>query len=224
MGKKGVCISLALVVAACVTSKQYLKDWQSEVAPGVSTQVVELDRFPKAGRVFEVRRTYVTSRESRWNRRTPPEGYIEQLKVADNKGRLEFWRNGQFIHTIWLGECFSFASMDENHDYAAEGQPASFTAPADCRLWDGREWHQTYRTLVKGWVNPCVYEAKRLAKFVRLPDGKTSVRTETAIHLTVEKDGSTHDLRNWVEYDPDKKFFRAFDVGYVGSVQVIREL
>lgn len=217
------CLTIAMM--ACATDKQYMKDWQSADQPTVAKQVVTLDRYPKAGRAFEVRRIYRTNRDSRWNRRTPPEGYIETLKVADDKGRLEFWRDGKRIHTIWLGECFSFASMDENHNFAAQGKSALFTAPTDCKLWDGREWHQTYRTLVQGWVNPCVYEAKRVARFIDTGEGKpTVIRSESTIHMTMEKNGRTHDWKDWVEYDVNLRFPRAFNVGYIGTVQVIKEL
>ena len=218
-----VCVGLALSACQTGAPKEYLTDWQAQDAPGEPSEIITLPQFPKAGRAFEVRRTYTTTRSSRANRRTPPEGYRELLKVADSEGTLEFWRDGRRVHTIKLGQCFSFAKMDKNHDFGKRGSPAYFTAPADCRVWEGRAWDQTYRTLVVGWHAPCVYEARRQATIIK--DGNRSlVRAATDITMTQEKDRVTKSWSNVAEYDPDAKFFRMFDVGYVGKVEVLSEV
>ncbi|MCH8839514.1 MAG: hypothetical protein IH831_02320 [Planctomycetes bacterium] len=211
-----------LLFSACAP-KEYLKDWQAIDAPAETANIVTLPAFPEGGRQFEIRRTYMTTRPSRWNRRTPSEGYLETLKVADNHGTLEFWREGKLIHTIRLGKCFSFAMMDENHDFAARGAPAYFTAPPDCKVWNGRKWHQSYRTLTTTRTLPCVYEAKRSAT-VTGSGGARLVRSGTRIHMTEERDGSTKDWSNWVEYDVSQRFFKKFNVGYVGKVEILREI
>ena len=208
--------------SACAP-KVYLKDWQAMDAPAEKSQIVTLPAFPKEGRQFEIRRTYMTTSSSRWNRRTPQEGYLETLKVADNNGTLEFWRQGKLIHTIRLGKCFSFAMTDENHDFGARGAPAYFTAPPDCKVWEGRKWHQSYRTVTTTRTLPCVYEAKRSAA-VKGSGGARLIRSGTQIHMTEERDGSTKDWSNWVEYDESLGFFKMFNVGYVGKVEVLREI
>lgn len=214
--------ALALAVGASAP-KAYLKDWQAVDAPADASQIITLAAFPEAGRQFEVRRTYRTNRSDRRNRRTPRKGYVETLKVADEKGKLEFWRDGKLIHTIRLGPCFSFAMMDRDHDFAGQGSPAYFTVPPDCKVWDGRKWNQTYRTLVVGWYNQCVYEAERYAK-VTGDSGARVVRSSSSIHMTMEKDGTTYDWRTVVEYDEKLSFFKMFDVGYVGKVEILREI
>ena len=72
-----------------------------------------------------------------------------------------------------------------NHDFARQGSPAYFTAPPDCRLWDGRTWDQTYRTLVMGWRNPCVYEARRKASVYDYEGSRRAI-AGTRIHMTME--------------------------------------
>lgn len=215
-----ICTGLALTACA---PKEYMKDWQAEDAPANPAEIVTLPTYPKAGRTFKIHRTFPTTNSYRANRKTPPEGYAETLKVADDEGALEFWRDGRLIHTIKLGPCYSFAKLDENHDFAKRGSPAYFTAPPDCRLWDGRDWLQTYRTLVVGWTAPCVYEATRWATFVN-DGGRRIVRSHTGIVMTMEKDYSTHTWSKDVDYDPETKFFRVFDVGYVGKVEVLEEI
>ena len=42
--------------------------------------------------------------------------------------------------------------------------------------------------------------------------------------MTMEKNGRTFDWSKVVEYDPELKFFKMFDVGYVGRVEVLREI
>lgn len=216
-------IGLSAVLGACVAAKEYLEDWQSMELPSEESQVITVPAFPEAGRTFKIHRTFTTKRSKWAKRRTPPEGYDELLKVADSEGTLEFWRDGKLIHAIQLGPCLSFAKMDRNHDFAKQGSPAYFTAPSDCRVWDGREWHQTYRTLVVGWHNPCVYEAKRRAYFMGDGDG-LRVRTSTDIEMTVEKNWRTNSWSSVVEYDPELQFFRMFNVGYVGRVEVLEEV
>ena len=91
----------------------------------------------------------MTTRSSRWNRRTPSEGYLETLKIADNNGTLEFWREGKLIHSIRLGRCFSFAMMDESHALCCKGGTCLLHCPTlICKALERcRKWHQSYRTL-----------------------------------------------------------------------------
>ena len=42
--------------------------------------------------------------------------------------------------------------------------------------------------------------------------------------MTEERDNSTKDWSNWVEYDVSLGFFKRFKVGYVGKVEVLREI
>ena len=212
-----------VILAGSVTAKEYLKDWQSMDAPKDAAKVITIPQYPEAGRIFEIRRTFLTKRSDRRNRRTPPGGYKETLKVADDKGTLEFWREGRRIHRIELGPCFSFAKMDRNHAFGRRGSPAYFTAPPDCKVWDGRLWNQTYRTLVVGWSNPCVYEAKRSATVFEIEDARR-FRTSSTIHMTMDKNGKTYDWSNVVEYDENTRFFSMFNVGYVGRVEILREI
>ena len=203
--------------------KKYLDDWQSMEMPEDPADIITVPRFPEEGRQFEIRRTYLTKRSSRARRRTPSGGYVEILKVVDSRGGLQFWRKGEWIHSIRLGECLSFANLDNSHDFAARGSPAFFTAPPDCKVWEGREWHQTYRTLVPGWPKPCVYEAKRRANVYRTENGRR-FKASTEIDMTMEKDGTMHSWSNVVVYDENLGFFSEFDVGYVGRVEVLREI
>lgn len=212
----------SLGLTACAP-KEYMKDWQSQDAPEDRGEIVTLPTYPESGRAFNIRRTYTTTRSSRANRRTPAEGYLETLKVVDDQGTMEFWRDGRRIHTINLGPCYSFAKMDKNHDFEGRGSPAYFTAPPDCRLWDGRDWNQTYRTLVVGWHAPCVYEATRRATFRNDGDHRI-VHTYTSIVMTMEKNGSTQSWSNELAYDPETEFFKMFHVGYVGKVEVLGEI
>lgn len=219
-------ISGFLAYYFCLTAVrriEYLQDWQATNAPANTSNIITLPLFPKEGRQFEIRRTYVTKRLSRWNRRTPPEGYLETLKVADSNGTLEFWRGGLLIYTIQLGKCFSLARMDEDHDFGESGTPAYFTAPPDCKVWSGRNWHQTYRTITTTRTSPCVYEAKRSASVTR-SGGVRLVSSHTRIHMTEEKDGSTRGWSTRVQYDDGLSFFKMFNVGYVGRVEVLREI
>lgn len=220
----GSMCTILLLVTACVTSKEYLKDWQSADAPNDVSDIIVLPEYPEAGRTFEIRRTYETNRRDRAKRKTPPEGYLEILKVVDEKGTLEFWRDGNFIHRVQLGKCFSFAKMDKHHNFAAGGAPAFSTAPPDCRVWPGRQWHQTYSSLVVGWNRPCVYEAKRVVDISTDTGGGRIVSSTSLIHMTMEKDGQTFDWKNLVRYDENLRFFKNFDIGYVGSVVVLREI
>ena len=82
MTKSTWALSLTLVLVACAqpVPKEYLKDSQSMDAPSDASKVITLPEIPKAGRKFEVRRTYETNRSDRQNRKTPPGGYIETLK------------------------------------------------------------------------------------------------------------------------------------------------
>lgn len=213
---------LLATIGACAPSKEYMKDWQSMDAPQDQSKIFSTPKFPEAGRTFEVRRTFPTPRKWQQSLETPWDGYEELLKVVDNKGTLEFWRDGNRIHTIKLGECFSFAELDQNHDFANWGPPAYLTVAPDCRVWDGRKWNMTYRTRVR-WKAPCVYEAKPEA--IVFKDGDSwLVRTRTSIVVTMERDGSVYSSSSIVEYDPKLKFFKSFDNGYVGSVRVLREI
>lgn len=220
--RNSVLFGAIFLFSACAP-KEYVKDSQAIDAPAEKTQMVTLPAFPEKGRQFEIRRTYLTTSSSRGNRRTPPEGHLETLKVADKNGTLQFWRQGNLIHTIRLGKCFSFAMMDENHDFAARGAPAYFTAPPDCKVWSGRKWHQTYRTVTTTRTLPCVYEAKRSAAVTGSGNARL-IRSGTQIHMTEERDGSTKDWSNWVEYDVSQRFFKKFNVGYVGKVEILREI
>lgn len=201
----------------------YLEDWQSTDGPNDPSKIVTIPRYPEQGRKFEIRRIYLTENLDRKKLQTPREGYIETLKVSNGNGILEFWRDNKLIHTITLGECFSFAKMDEHHNFARQGSPAYFTAPPDCTVWDGREWHQTYKSLVGGWEKPCVYEAKRQAKILAAGNGKNFISISN-LHLTMEKNGKTYNWSNYVEFDGDLQFFAMFDVGYLGRVEVLREI
>ena len=42
--------------------------------------------------------------------------------------------------------------------------------------------------------------------------------------MTEERDGSTKDWTSWVEYDVSQRFFKKFNVGYVGKVEILREI
>jgi len=217
-----ISVLLVATTGACAPTKEYMKDWQSMDAPEDQSKIVTTPKFPQAGRSFEVRRTFPTHREWQTSLKTPSNGYMELIKVADNNGTLEFWRDGNRIHTIKLGECFSFAELDKNHDFANWGSPAYLTVAPDCRVWDGRKWNQTYRTRVN-YKAPCVYESKPEA--VMFKDGDSwLVRTRTHATVTMERDGSIHSNYHTVEYDPKLKFFKSFKNGYVGKVEVLREV
>ncbi len=187
-------------------AKEYAKDSQDMNAPAAS-KIITLPAFPEKGRQFEIRRS----------------GWLETLKVTDNNGTLQFWYEGNVTHTIRLGKCFSFAMMDQNHDFAARGAPAYFTAPPDCKVWNGRKWHQTYRTLTTTRFSPCVYEAK-LSATVTGSGNAQLIKSRTQIHMTEERDGSTKDWSVWVEYDVSLGFFKKFSVGYIGKVEIVREI
>ena len=49
-------------------------------------------------------------------------------------------------------------------------------------------------------------------------------QTSSGIHMTMEKNSRTYDWSSVVEYDEDMRFFSAFDVGYIGKVEVLREI
>ena len=44
------------------------------------------------------------------------------------------------------------------------------------------------------------------------------------IYMTEERDGSTKDWSNWVEYDVSQRFFKKFNVGYIGKIEILREI
>ena len=115
--------------------------------------------------------------------------------------------------TSRLGKCFSFAMMDQHHDVAARGSPAYFTAPPDCKVWNGRKWHQTYRTLTTKRFSPCVYEAK-LSATVTGSGNAQLIKSRTQIHMTEERDGSTTDWSAWVEYDVSLGFELSLNLVY----------
>ena len=211
-------------IAVTAAAKNYLQDWQSADAPQDKSEIVTIPEFPRKGRHFEVLRTYNNPyHKYQMKRKTPPEGQKEILKVDNDKGALQFWRKGKFVFSIKLGPCFSFAKMDKHHDFAARGSPAYLTAPPDCRIWNGREWHETYRTLVVGWSNPCVYETKSKALVQKTENGR--ILTSFAdIHMTMENDGKTYDYSNFVVFDEKLKFFKEISVGYIGRVVVLREV
>ena len=96
--------------------------------------------------------------------------------------------------------------MDEHHNFANQGPGAYFTAPPDCTIWDGREWHQTYKSLVEGWEKPCVYEAKRQVKILAAGNGRSFISI-SSLHLTMEKNSKTYDWSNYVQFNGDLQFF-----------------
>ena len=59
--------------------------------------------------------------------------------------------------------------------------------------------------------------------FGRAPS-RADIRSITQIYMTEERDGSTKDWSNWVEYDVSLGFFKKFNVGYVGKVEILREI
>ncbi len=220
---KGIAAFCMVLLCSVSVANSYIENKQSEDAPADPSQIITLPKFPAEGRKFEIRRTYRTTRSSRMHRATPPEGAIETLIVKDGQGKLEFQQDGRYIHTIYLGECFSFAKMDDNHDYKAQGSPSYVTAPPDCKVWNDRSWQQTYKSFVEGWHNPCVYEARRSAKVYRDGDRQV-IHSGENVHLTIEKNGKTYDTSHAVVYDTKLQFFSMFNVGYVGKVEVLREI
>lgn len=215
--------ALVLLIGAGLNAKEYLADWQSADRPEDPSKIVTIPEFPEEGRKFEVRRTYLNKRPDRAQRRTPPDGYIEILQVTNGGKTLKFLRDGKWIFSIKLGRCFSFAEMDRNHKFENQGSASLSTAPPDCTIWDGRKWNQTYRTLVGGWHNPCVYEAQRVTHTFIVGES-LRFRSTGEVHMTMEKNGKTYDWENFVVFDTDSNFFSDFNVGYIGRVEILREI
>ena len=51
-----------------------------------------------------------------------------------------------------------------------------------------------------------------------------SLQSRTQIHMSEERDGLTKDWSNWLEYDASQGFFKKFNLGYVGKVEIPREI
>ena len=101
---------LAVLVLAGCTAKEpvYPPDSQSMDTPANPNAVVELPRYPLAGRSFAIERAG---------------GAVGLMKVADESGRIEIWADQALVQSITLGPCFSFSRMDEQHDFGRQGKP-----------------------------------------------------------------------------------------------------
>ena len=63
----------------------------------------------------------------------------------------------------------------------------------------------------RGETAACLVKMSNLCMLVRQPDSS-------------QKNGKTYDWSNVVEYDENTRFFSMFNVGYVGRVEILREI
>ena len=201
---------LAVLVLAGCTAKEpvYPPDSQSMDIPADPNAVVELPRYPLLGRSFAIERS---------------KGAGNLMKVADESGRLEIWADQQLVESITLGPCFSFSRMDEQHDFGRQGKPEFATAPPDCRVWEGRHWNNSFKTQTSYYRNPCYYEGSFVA-LVRPKDGGRVVETSGRGQGVVMDSGRPFGFQTHVLWDDQLKFYREFDVGYVGKIRILSEV
>jgi hypothetical protein len=201
-------ILLALVVACAAPVPPSKPDWQAMDAPTDPAAIVTVPEFPQADRRFAIQRS---------------RGGGTIMRVADAKGRLDILDGSHVVTSITLGRCFSFSRMNENHDFGRLGAPEYATTPADCRAWDGRRWTQTYKTQTPYYRNPCIYEPEFVAS-VKVANGTRTINTVGTGHGKVLDTGETFSLNPTVTFDEALGFFRSFDVGYIGRVEVLNEV
>ena len=177
-------------------------------APANPAAIVTVPEFPQANRRFAIQRT---------------KGPGNVLRVADQKGRLEILNGGAVVTTIDLGRCFSFSRMNDQHDFGRQGSPQYATVPSDCRVWDGRQWSQTYRTQTTHYKNPCFYQPGFKAKVTQGAGGRMIETIGRGAGIVWDTQ-QTFTVDATVKYDEALGFFRSFDVGYIGQIVVVNEI
>jgi hypothetical protein len=208
----GLCFGWPQIPAALAQTADWTKpDWASTDAPASPAAIVAIPEFPQANRRFAIQRSGAHS------------GPGNILRIANQTGRLEILNGDNLVLSINLGRCFSFARMDEQHDFARQGNPQYATAPTDCRVWDGRRWTQTYRTQTSTYRNPCYYQPGYTARVAAGSNGRL-VETTGAGPGIVWDNQRTFQVRTAVIYDEPLGFFRMFDVGYIGKVDILNEI
>ena len=113
--------------------------------------------------------------------------------------------------------------MNEEHDFGRQGKPEFATAPPDCRVWEGRRWNNSFKTQTSYLRNPCYYEGSFVAH-VPPKDGGRVVETSGDVEGLVMDTGRPFTFRTHVLWDDRLKFFREFDVGYVGKIRILSEV
>jgi hypothetical protein len=200
-----VLLALAL---ACGRAWAEKPDWQSMDAPSDPAAIVTVPEFPEVNRAFAIQRSRGT-------------GTV--MRVADAKGRLEILDGDKVVTSFRLGRCLSFSRMNAQHDFGAQGSPQYATAPADCRVWNSRRWTQTYKTQTTYYRNPCVYEPEFVAT-VEARNGTRLVHTLGTGRGQILDNGKTFSINTNVTFDESLGFFRMFDVGYIGRIDVLNEI
>jgi hypothetical protein len=186
-------------------------DSASMDVPPNPAAIVTIPEFPQAGRQFAIQRS------------GPRGGPGNILKVANQNGRLEIWNGENMAFSFDLGRCFSFSRFDAQHNFGQSGNPMYATAPSDCRVWDGRRWNQTYRTQTSFYRNPCLYQPGYTAKVTGSPGGRI-VETSGEGQGIVWDTQQTFPVKSIVKYDEGLGFFRMFNAGYIGQVDVLNEI
>ncbi len=186
-------------------------DWVSPEPPPNPAAVVTIPEFPQANRKFSIKRSGRGS------------GAGDVLRVADGSGRLDILDGGKLVQYVSLSRCFGFARMDDNHDWAKNGKPQFATAPPDCKVWDGRKWAQTYKTQMRRLNNPCYYQPEFTAK-VSGAAGNRIVEVSGNGPGLVYDTKESFQVRTFVRWEEGLGFFRLFNVGYVGQIEVVNEI
>lgn len=197
--------ALLLVAMGCAAA-QPLPDAASMTAPAHAGQILVLPTYPAAGKRYLVER----------------DGQREVWVVRDDKGRIDFVDEAtqRTKASITLGPCFSFAKLPR-HDFSEVGKPAYHTAPEDCRVWDGREWTQTYGVQIRGLPQPCAYGARRSVK-VSGPVGRRLATARSFVDITGPgvQGGFARDQYH-VVYSEELRFFKELSPGYIGRQTVV---
>ena len=195
-----------LVLAAGCAATQPLPDAASMNAPADAVQVLVLPTYPTVGKRYLVER----------------DGQREVWIVRDGKGRIDFVdeTTQQSKLSMVLGPCFSFARLPR-HDFSEVGKPAYHTAPEDCRVWNGREWTQTYGVQVRGLPQPCAYGARRSVR-VSGPAGQRLAAADSDVEITGPgvRGGYARE-RYRVVYSEELQFFKEVSPGYIGRQAIV---
>jgi len=199
----------AFSIAACATAS--LPDQASQDTPADSSKIVVIPDYPTAGAKYLVDRN----------------GQLEVWLVKDGRGTIEFidGATSQPKFSITLGPCFSFAVLRgpqaSTHDFGAVGKPAYHTVPADCRVWDGRTWTQTYAVQMPRLAQPCYYGARRRAVVVG-ESGSRLVTSSSSVDITGPGvRGGYAQTTYQIVYSEELGFFKELAPGYIGRKAIV---
>ena len=196
-------------IAGCVTAS--LPDQASQDTPVDISKIVVIPEYPTAGTKYVIDR----------------DGQQEVWLVKDGRGTIEFIdpATGQVKFFITPGPCFSFAVLRgpraSTHDFGAVGRPAYHTVPADCRVWDGRTWTQTYAVQMPRLPQPCYYGARRRAVVVGDP-GRRLVTSSSSVDITGPGvPGGYAQATYQIVYSEELGFFKELSPGYIGRKAIV---